>query len=216
MIDSARHKSMRKKMVEELRELGISSQDVLGALYNVPRHLFLDKDNANAYENYSLPIQAGQTISRPYTVAFQTESLNLQKGHKVLEIGTGSGYQSAVLIELGAMLYTIERQEQLFQKAKKTLPLLKYIPLALILGDGNLGLPQNAPFDRILVTAAAEKIPENLKNQLAINGRMIIPVGKEKQIMTSVDRLSENEFKITEISHFKFDFVPLLEGVNRI
>lgn len=216
MIDSARHKSMRKKMVEELRELGISSQDVLRALYNVPRHLFLDKDHANAYENYSLPIQAGQTISRPYTVAFQTESLNLQKGHKVLEIGTGSGYQSAVLIELGAMLYTVERQEQLFQKAKKTLPLLKYIPLALILGDGNLGLPQNAPFDRILVTAAAEKIPENLKNQLAINGRMIIPVGKEKQIMTCIDRLSENEFKITEISDFEFDFVPLLEGVNRI
>ena len=184
---------------------------VLAAIGKVPRHLFMESSFLGfAYKDQAFPIGAGQTISQPYTVAVQTQLLQVQKNDKILEVGTGSGYQAAILLEMGAKVFTIERQKELFQKAQSFLPEIGYYP-ACFFGDGNEGLPAFAPFDKILVTAGASAIPEVLKEQLKIGGRLVIPVGQEnRQEMLVVIRISEEEFKTEK--HGGFVFVPLLKG----
>lgn len=212
--DSFRHKGLRKKLIESIRTKGISNEDVLEAMDRVPRHLFMDSGFINfSYTDKAFPIAAGQTISQPYTVAFQTELLHVKKHMKVLEIGTGSGYQTAVLLELGARVYTIERQRQLFLDAQKTLGPLKYKPV-FFFGDGYEGLPAYAPFDRILITAAAPEIPRKLLDQLAVGGIMVVPEGDRfGQKMVRVIRESDENYKRSEHGHFSF--VPLLRGKNQ-
>jgi protein-L-isoaspartate(D-aspartate) O-methyltransferase len=212
--DGYRHKGLRKKLVDSIRDKGILNVEVLEAIGRVPRHLFMDSSFINfSYTDKAFPISAGQTISQPYTVAFQTELLETKKHLKVLEVGTGSGYQTAVLLELGARVYTIERQRQLFLEAQKTLGPLNYKP-AFFYGDGYEGLPSFEPFDRILVTAAASEIPQSLLNQLAIGGILVIPEGDRKgQKMIRVIREAQDQFQRTEHGHFSF--VPLLRGKNQ-
>lgn len=210
MLDSFKHKGLRKKLVETLKQKGIESTDVLNALNAIPRHQFLDNAFLEfAYDDVAFPIGAEQTISHPFTVAFQTQLLELKKGEKVLEIGTGCGYQTAVLCELGAKVFTIERQRLLFDKTKLFLPKLNYQP-KFFYGDGYLGLPTFAPFHKIIVTAGAPFIPEALKTQLIVGGKLIIPVGVgDVQIMHEITKLSASEYKT--ILHGEFKFVPLLE-----
>jgi protein-L-isoaspartate(D-aspartate) O-methyltransferase len=212
-LDSYRHKGLRKKLIDTIRSKGIIDEKVLAAIGRVPRHLFMDSSFINfSYTDKAFPISAGQTISQPYTVAFQTELLEVKKHLKVLEVGTGSGYQTAVLLELGARVYTIERQRQLFLDAQKTLGLLNYKP-TFFFGDGYEGLPAYAPFDRILVTAAALEIPQSLLDQLAIGGILVVPEGdRHGQRMVRVIRKSEDQFNRSEHGHFSF--VPLLRGKN--
>ncbi len=211
--DSFRHKGLRKKLIDSIRSKGVKNEDVLEAMGRVPRHLFMDSSFVNfSYTDKAFPIAAGQTISQPYTVAFQTELLEVKKHLKVLEIGTGSGYQTAVLLELGSRVYTIERQRQLFLDAQKTLGPLNYKPI-FFYGDGYVGLPSYQPFDRILITAAAPEIPQTLLNQLAIGGILVVPEGdKFGQKMVRVVRESEDHFQRSEHGHFSF--VPLLRGKN--
>jgi protein-L-isoaspartate(D-aspartate) O-methyltransferase len=208
--DSYKHKGLRKQLVEEIRQKGISSQKVLEAIERVPRHLFMDNAFlSHAYEDKAFPIGAGQTISQPYTVAFQTQLLQVSKGEKILEVGTGSGYQTAVLIESGAKVFSIERQRELYDKTRMFLPTLGYNP-RLFYGDGYKGLPTYAPFDKIIVTAGAPYIPEELLKQLKVGGIMVIPVGATTiQKMTTVEKISDKEFSIKEHGHFQF--VPLLK-----
>ena len=207
-----RHKGMRKKLVDGLKIKGIRNEKVLEAIQKVPRHLFMESTFINfAYKDQAFPIGAGQTISQPYTVAFQTQLLCVEKNDKILEIGTGSGYQAAVLCELGARVFTIERQKELHLKAQAFLPEIGYNP-ACFFGDGCKGLPTFAPFDKILVTAGAPVVPEDLKQQLKIGGRLVIPVGNEKnQDMLLIVRVSEEDYKIEK--HGAFVFVPMLKGV---
>ena len=209
--DTLRHQGMRKKLVEGLKIKGIRNEKVLQAIGKVPRHLFMESTFLKfAYKDQAFPIGAGQTISQPFTVAIQSELLQIEKGDKVLEVGTGSGYQAAVLIEMEARVFTIERQKELYDKVHKFLPEIGYNP-ACFFGDGYKGLPNFAPFDKIIVTAGAPYIPESLKNQLSVNGRMVIPVGNEsRQVMYVVIRLSEEEFRNEK--HGDFVFVPLLKG----
>lgn len=209
--DNLRHKGLRKKLVEGLKIKGIRDEKVLNAIGKVPRHLFMDSSFINfAYKDQAFPIGSGQTISQPYTVAFQTLLLQVYKGDKILEVGTGSGYQAAVLLEMGAKVFTIERQKELFQKVQSFLPEIGYSP-ACFFGDGYQGLPKFAPFDKIIVTAGAPEIPVELKNQLKIGGRLVIPVGNPKrQTMLVVQRISDEEFKTEK--HGGFVFVPLLKG----
>ncbi len=211
MKDSFRHKGLRQKLIDSLREKGINNEEVLEAMNRVPRHLFMDSGFINhSYTDKAFPIAAGQTISQPYTVAFQTTLLNPQKHQKVLEIGTGSGYQTAVLLEMGARVFTIERIKELYQAARDQLIPLGYKP-GFYYGDGYEGLPAFAPFDRILVTAGAKEVPEKLVDQLATGGRMVIPVGGNLgQKMLLVEKKSEKETVKTE--HGQFAFVPLLQG----
>jgi protein-L-isoaspartate(D-aspartate) O-methyltransferase len=207
--DTYRHKGLRRQLAMLLKEKGIESEAVLKAIEAVPRHLFLD--NAfieRAYEDIAFPIGAGQTISRPHTVAFQTELLELKKGEKVLEIGTGSGYQTSVLLEMGVKVFTVERQKALFDKTKSFLPGLGY-SARFFYGDGYKGLPVFAPFDKIIITAGAPSIPEALLSQLKIGGRMVIPVGDKVQIMSLIERVEAKRFEKTEFGEFKF--VPMLE-----
>ncbi len=210
MEDNYRHKGLRKKLVDQLKEKGIADKRVLKAIETVPRHLFLDNVFLEiAYQDKAFPIGEGQTISQPYTVAFQTELLDIKKGDKVLEIGTGSGYQTAVLLEMGAKVYSIERQKALFDKTKLNLPALGYTP-QLFYGDGYKGLPLFAPFDKIIITAGAPYIPEDLIAQLKPGGRMVIPVGENgNQVMTQVDKLIDDQ--IVKRTFGEFRFVPLLE-----
>lgn len=212
--DSFRHKGLRKKLIDSIRSKGVKNEDVLEAMGRVPRHLFMDSSFVNfSYTDKAFPIAAGQTISQPYTVAFQTELLEVKKHLKVLEIGTGSGYQTAVLLELGSRVYTIERQRQLFLDAQKTLGPLNYKPI-FFYGDGYEGLPSYQPFDRILITAAATEIPQVLLDQLAIGGILVVPEGdKFGQKMVRVVRESEDHFQRSEHGHFSF--VPLLRGKNQ-
>jgi len=212
-IDSFRHKGLRKKLIDSVRTKGIMNEDVLAAMGRVPRHLFMDSSFVNfSYTDKAFPIAAGQTISQPYTVAFQTELLEVKKHLKVLEIGTGSGYQTAVLLELGARVYTIERQRQLFLDAQNTLGPLNYKPI-FFYGDGYEGLPAYQPFDRILITAAAPEIPQLLLNQLAVGGILVVPEGDSLgQKMVRVVREQEDHFERSEHGHFSF--VPLLRGKN--
>jgi len=208
--DNLKHQGMRNKLIEVVRSKGIQDENVLAAMKRVPRHFFLDKAFlTQAYEDNAFKIGAGQTISQPFTVAYQTSLLEIKKGDKVLEIGTGSGYQTSVLIELGAKVFSIERQKELFDKAKVFLPQLGYSP-KLFYGDGYKGLPAFAPFDKILVTCGAPFIPEDLIEQLKVGGIMVIPVGAgEVQIMTTIKKTSETEFEKTELKNFRF--VPMLE-----
>lgn len=208
-----KHQGLRNQLVKLLQSRGISDATVLHAIAKVPRHLFIDSSFENfAYQDKAFPIGAGQTISNPYTVAFQSELLQLKKEHKVLEIGTGSGYQTAVLCEMGAKVYSIERQNELFKKTSNLLKKLHYTPKYLTFGDGYKGLPSYAPFDSIIITAGAPIIPKALMGQLKIGGRMVIPLGETSQIMTLLIRKSEKEFEKHEFGEFKF--VPLLENKN--
>lgn len=201
-------------MIDSIRSKGISDESVLEAMDRVPRHLFMDSSFINfSYTDKAFPIAAGQTISQPYTVAFQTELLEVRRHQKVLEVGTGSGYQTAVLLELGARVYTIERQHQLFLEAQKTLGPLNYKPIYFY-GDGYEGLPAYAPFERILITAAAPEIPRILLDQLSIGGILVVPEGdRSGQRMVRVVRKSESDFERSE--HGYFSFVPLLRGKNK-
>lgn len=213
MKDTFTHQGMRKKLVETLIKKGIVDKNVLQAIGKIPRHLFMDSGFVgHAYIDKAFPIAADQTISQPYTVARQTELLNVKKGDKILEIGTGSGYQAAVLLEIGATLFTIERQNELFKKAKLFLPKLGYKPKRLIFGDGYIGLESEAPFDGIIVTAGAPFVPNPLLAQLKVGGKLVIPVGENVQIMTVFLRKSETEFVKEEYGEFRF--VPLLEDKN--
>lgn len=213
MKDTFTHRGMRKKLVETLTKKGITNPDVLAAINKVPRHLFMDSSFVDhAYVDKAFPIAADQTISQPYTVARQTELLGVSKGDKVLEIGTGSGYQCAVLLEMGMQVYTIERQNELFKKTSLFLPKIGYRPKKIIFGDGYKGLPEFAPFDGVVVTAGAPFVPKPLLAQLKVGGKLVIPVGDEVQIMTVYERTSEKKFEKTE--HGEFRFVPLLEDKN--
>jgi len=211
--DTFTHQGMRKRLVETLKKKGIVNNNVLQAISTIPRHLFMDSSFVDhAYTDKAFPIAADQTISQPYTVARQTELLEVERGDKVLEIGTGSGYQSAVLLELGVTLFTIERQNELFKKTKLFLPKLGYKPKRMIFGDGYIGLEEEAPYDGIIVTAGAPFVPNPLLAQLKIGGKLVIPVGENVQIMTVFTRKSETEFMKEE--HGEFRFVPLLEDKN--
>lgn len=211
--DTLKHKGKRKQLASLVAEKGIKDGRVLEAIRNIPRHLFMDSSfEDHAYQDKPFPIAADQTISQPYTVAFQTELLQVKKGDSVLEIGTGSGYQTAVLCELGARVYSIERQQELFKRTKTFLSKIGYRPKYLAFGDGYKGLPEYAPFDKIIVTAGAPFVPQPLLSQLKTGGRMVIPVGKNLQVMTLFERKSGNEFEKTEFGEFRF--VPLLEDRN--
>jgi len=211
MIDSYRHKGLRQKLVETIKEKGIKDVRVLEAIGKVPRHCFMDSGFIEfAYRDQAFPIAAGQTISQPYTVAFQTELLEVKKHDKILEVGTGSGYQCAILLEMGAKVHTIERHRELFLKAKTILNEMGYKPY-LYYGDGYLGQPSQTPFDKIIITAGAPEIPRDLLKQLKVGGRMVIPVGGSSgQVMMTIDRINEDEFK--EKEHGYFAFVPMLKG----
>ncbi len=210
MKDDYKHKGLRRQLGEGLRQKGITNEAVLKAIDAVPRHLFMDAAFLEfAYKDTAFPIGAGQTISQPYTVAFQTDLLDLKRGDKVLEIGTGSGYQTAVLMEMGVKVFTIERQKLLYDKTKNLLPQLGYAP-KFFYGDGYKGLPNYAPFDKVLVTAGAPFVPEALKEQLKVGGIMVIPLGSgDVQMMTVLQKTSESGFETTELKQFRF--VPLLE-----
>lgn len=210
MEDTYRHKGMRKQLVSELAAKGIQDTDVLEAIMAVPRHLFLDAVfTKQAYSNMAFQIGAGQTISHPYTVAFQTELLELVKGDKVLEIGTGSGFQTAILCELGAKVYSIERQRELYLKATQIIRKLGYTP-KLRYGDGYKGWPTFGPFDKIIVTCGAPFIPEDLLKQMKVGGRMVIPLGAGKdQEMMLIIKEGEREFSQKKLG--VFSFVPMLK-----
>lgn len=213
MKDTFKHQGMRKQLTQVVASKGITDKKVLAAIDKVPRHLFMDSGFVDhAYQDKAFPIGADQTISQPYTVAFQTELLQVKKGDKILEIGTGSGYQTAILCELEAKVYSIERQLELFKKTSKFLPKLGYRAKKLIFGDGYKGLEEEAPFDGIIVTAGAPIVPKPLLNQLKIGGRLVIPVGADSQVMTLFIRESEKSFKKQEFGEFRF--VPLLEDKN--
>tara|TARA_B100000787_G_C16164099_1_gene282940 strand:+ start:209 stop:850 length:642 start_codon:yes stop_codon:yes gene_type:complete len=213
LLDTSKHKGLRKRLVEELIKKGIDSKMVLNAILNIPRHFFIDNDfESHAYIDKAFPIDSNQTISQPYTVAFQTSVLEIEKNDKVLEIGTGSGYQTAVLVKLSSNVYTIERQHVLYRKSMKRLNMLGYSPKLIKYGDGYLGLPEHAPFDKILVTAGASEIPKKLLLQLKIGGKIIIPVGDMNQEMILINRKSETKFEKKKLG--KFNFVPMLKKVN--
>ncbi len=213
MKDTGKHQGLRNQLVQTLHEKGIKDANVLKAIGSIPRHLFLNSSFADyAYQDKAFPIAAGQTISQPYTVAFQTELLQVKSGDKVLEIGTGSGYQTAVLFTVGAKVYSVERQNELFKQTSLLLPKLGINPKHLSFGDGYKGLPLHAPFDSIIVTAGAPFIPQPLMAQLKIGGRLVIPLGEDHQIMTLLIRKTESQFEKHEFGEFRF--VPLLENKN--
>ena len=213
MQDSFKHKGLRNKLVLDLKTKGIKDDSVLEAVKSVPRHLFMDSGFLDhAYQDKAFPIASGQTISQPFTVAFQTELLNVKKDHKILEIGTGSGYQAAILCHMGAKVYTIERIKELFRKTSVFLPSINYRPKKMIYGDGYLGYLDEAPYDSIIVTAGASEIPEKLINQLKIGGRMVIPVGEEVQKMKLVIKISESDFETKIFGDFQF--VPMLKNIK--
>lgn len=209
--DSFQHKGLRRKLIDEIRTKGITDEQVLAALNRVPRHLFMDSGFIKfAYRDQAFPIRAGQTISQPFTVAFQSQLLAIQAQHKVLEIGTGSGYQAAVLAEMGAQVFTIERQKELYLLAQSLLTRLNY-RIHFFYGDGYQGLPTYGPFDRILITAAAPEIPAKLLDQLKIGGRLVVPLGSAgSQVMTLIEKKDKDEYVRSE--HGLFVFVPMLGG----
>ena len=213
MIDSSKHQGQRKRLVDHLISRGIKSSNVIKSLLKVPRHLFIDSDfESHAYLDKAFPIDSNQTISQPYTVAYQTSLLDLSETDKVLEIGTGSGYQTAILMEISKNVYTIERQHKLYRRTKKLLSQLNYHPNKIIYGDGYNGLEEMQPYDKILVTAGAEEIPKKLLIQLKIGGIMVIPIGKNVQEMIIVRRISQSKFE--KENHGSFKFVPLLKDLN--
>jgi len=214
MKDTTRHQGKRRLLAKIVADKGVTDEAVLDAIRKIPRHWFMDSSfEDHAYQDKAFPIAADQTISQPYTVAFQTELLDFKKGDSILEIGTGSGYQTAVLCELGARVYSIERQQTLFKKTKNFLNKLGYRPKRLTFGDGYLGMPEYAPFDGIIVTAGAPFIPKPLLKQLKVGGKLIIPVGEGgTQVMTKITRVEVRKFEKKEYGDFRF--VPLLEDKN--
>ncbi len=213
MRDSSKHKGLRKRLVDQLVLKGIKSKIVIDALLKVPRHLFIDQDfETHAYIDKAFPIDSEQTISQPFTVAFQTSLLNLNKKDKVLEIGTGSGYQTAILMEIADSVFSIERQHKLYRRSKKNLTNLGYKTINIKYGDGYKGLQEHQPFDKILVTAGAEILPKQLLLQLKIGGKLVIPIGKDIQKMTVIERKSEKSFDKKVYGNFKF--VPMLKNTN--
>ena len=214
MLDSFRHKGLRKQLVDVLSKKGINNPKILEGINSIPRHLFIDNAFVNfAYKDQAFPIGSGQTISQPYTVAFQTELLDPQPYEKILEVGTGSGYQTSLLLCLESDVYSIERQKELYLKTKSFLPKLGY-KCHLIYGDGYKGLPKFAPFDKIIVTCGAPSIPLNLIKQIKIGGKMVVPIGdSSKQVMHLIERISEKEIKTTK--HGDFLFVPMLNDTKK-
>ncbi|MDX1591974.1 MAG: protein-L-isoaspartate(D-aspartate) O-methyltransferase [Balneolaceae bacterium] len=208
-ISDRKYKQRRNALAEQIREKGIKDERVIDSIRTIPRHEMVDTAlESRAYEDTALPIGSGQTISQPYTVAVQTELLEVEKGDKVLEIGTGSGYQAAILCHMGAEVYSVERQDELYHNAKKMLRQLGYRP-HLKLGDGTLGWKAYAPYDGIVVTAGAPVVPEDLVNQLSVGGRLVVPVGnQESQVMVRITRVSEEDYEEEQFRHFKF--VPLI------
>lgn len=213
MKDTYRHKGLRRQLVDSMRKKGIGDEQVLFAMNQIPRHLFMDSSFIRfSYKDQAFPIGSGQTISQPYTVAYQTQLLGVRKGHKVLEIGTGSGYQTAILMEMGARVYTVERQKELYLKAQALLQEMGYKP-QFFFGDGMDGKPTYGPFDRILITAAAGTVPLKLKEQLKPGGIMVLPVGgKLSQNMMKIEKKEDGKF--SETKHGSFVFVPLLKGTE--
>jgi len=210
MLDDNKHKGLRRQLVQNLFRKGITKKDVLNSIEKIPRHLYMETGlEPFAYEDKAYPIAADQTISQPYTVAFQTVLLNLKKGQKVLEIGTGSGYQTSILVNLGYKVFTIERQSELFKKARILLRKTGYFPKKIIFGDGHKGFNEYAPYHGILVTAGSNEIPKNLLSQLKIGGALVIPIGNKVQTMTRIKRESGNNF--SKETFGKFRFVPLLK-----
>ncbi len=214
MKDTYRHKGLRKQLVATLRKKGITNERILAVMSELPRHFFLDKAFEEwAYQDKAFPIGNEQTISQPYTVAFQTELLDPQPREKILEVGTGSGYQAAILAMMGARVYTIERQEALYKKARKMLQQLQVGNVRCYYRDGYKGLPEFVPFDKIIVTAGATEIPQALLGQLRIGGILVIPVGEEVQTMLKITRTGKNEYEQEVKGEFRF--VPFLKGLNR-
>lgn len=210
MKDTSKHQGLRNQLASVLQQKGITDENVLNAVRKIPRHLFIDSSfEDHAYQDKAFPIAAEQTISQPYTVAFQSQSLKVKSGDKILEIGSGSGYQTAVLLELNAEVYTIERQHELFKKTSLFLPKLGYKAKKFIFGDGYQGLKEKAPFDKIIVTAGAPFVPKPLLSQLKVGGMLLIPVGEKTQIMTLFIRKSPKEFEKHELGDFAF--VPMLQ-----
>jgi protein-L-isoaspartate(D-aspartate) O-methyltransferase len=216
MNDSYRHKGLRRQLIEEIRAKGIKDERVLDAMSILPRHFFLEKAfEEHAYADKAFPIGNDQTISQPYTVAYMTSLLDINKGDKVLEIGTGSGYQAAILATLGARVYTVERQEELYKKTKELLKELNFNALRCYFSDGSMGLPDYAPYDKIIVTAGAPIIPDALKEQLNIGGILVIPVSEnDGQRMHYIKRINENEYENKALDMFRF--VPFLSGLNKM
>ena len=215
MKDTYRHQGLRKQLVQGLKDKGISDKAVLEAIGKVPRHLFLNTAfDEWAYRDVAFPIESDQTISQPYTVAVQSALLEVKKGDKILEIGTGSGYQACILYELGARVFTLERDELLYKRTSKKLLEMGYGQIRTYLKDGFEGLPRYAPYDGIIVTAAAPEIPDKLLQQLSIGGIMVVPVGKgDVQEMKRIRRVDETHFE--DDTHGQFRFVPFLEGINK-
>ena len=212
-FDSTKYKGQRKLLVEKLVKKGINSKEVLNAINIVPRHLFMDKTLIDhSYEDKAYPIKSNQTISQPFTVAIQTQLLNIKRNEKILEIGTGSGYQTAILSILSNNIYTIERNHELYKNSKKLFSKLNIKVRKQIYGDGHLGYLGASPYDCIIVTAGANKLPKKLLQQLSIGGRLIIPLGGQIQVMTKVERISDTNFKKKTFGEFKF--VPLLRDIN--
>jgi protein-L-isoaspartate(D-aspartate) O-methyltransferase len=212
--DTYQHKGLRKKLIDSLRTKGITSERVLEAMFNVPRHYFLDSAfDKIAYEDRAFPIDADQTISQPYTVAYQTQLLDVHRNNKILEIGTGSAYQASVLAEMGAWVFTIERQRKLFDNNKNFFFKGKYPNIKFFYGDGFEGLPTFAPFDKILITAAAPFVPPKLVEQLKIGGVMVLPVDEDgKQRMLRITKKEDSNYAKEWFDYFSF--VPMLKGKN--
>ncbi len=214
MIDTHRHKGLRQQLVQELRNKGIQDEKILQAFREIPRHFFLDKTFADwAYKDVAFPIDADQTISQPYTVAVQTSLLEVKSGDKILEIGTGSGFQACVLAHMGAKVYTIERQKKLFDKTEKFLHAIGFGQIRTLFGDGYEGAPRFAPFDKILLTAGALELPQKLIDQLKPGGIMVIPLGTgDVQKMLKITKNEDGSLKKENFGDFRF--VPFLKGVN--
>lgn len=214
LIDSYRHKGMRMQLVDELKKRGIHDHKVLKAISEIPRHFFLDKAFEEwAYKDVPFPIESNQTISQPYTVAFQSSLLKVNKGEKILEVGTGSGYQASVLSHMGAKVYSIERQKKLHQITSKFLPSIGFGNIRLLLGDGYMGSERFAPFDKILVTAGATYVPDALIHQLRVGGLLVIPVGDKVQKMLRITKVADNRVESEDFGDFRF--VPFLKGVTK-
>ena len=213
LTDTYRHKGMRQKLAKDLQSRGITDAKVLKAISEIPRHFFLDKAFEEwAYKDVPFPIESDQTISQPYTVAFQSSLLDIKTNDKVLEVGTGSGYQACVLYQMGAKVYSIERQAKLHKITSKFLPSIGFGNIRLLLGDGYMGSERFAPFDKILVTAGATYVPNALIQQLKVGGILVIPVGDKVQKMLRITKISETELKTEEFGDFRF--VPFLKGIN--
>lgn len=211
--DTPKHQGQRLQLVQLLKDKGITDPHVIAALERVPRHWFMDAGlESHAYKNKAYPIAAEQTISHPYTVAFQSQLIGVKPGDKVLEIGTGSGYQTAILKALNVQIYTIERQRELFKKSQRLFQSIGLRPKKSILGDGYAGLPEAAPFDAILVTAGAPHLPQALLEQLAVGGRLVIPIGNDPQIMYRYTRTGEKTMDKETFGEFRF--VPMLKDKN--